>query len=204
MRELAILTAGGHAIDVGAQARDSGWSPVFYDDDPGIGNSFRWVERLVPLPMDALGMRSQDAVIGHNEPSIRANIAARFPNLVWQSLFHKSVIGWPETWGVGCVVASGAIFTERVTLGEHVHINVGATISQATTIGDFVTVSPGANVCGDITIGDRSWIGAGAIVKDHVSIGSDVLVGCGAVVVADIPDGAGKYVGAPARPLVAS
>lgn len=203
MRELALLTAGGHSLDVAAIARESGWAPVFYDDDPHVGLSARW-EGRTPLPRPMSDLPADEpfaAVIGHNEPAQRFEVAVRYPHAVWQSLFHKSVVGWPELWEDGCVVAAGAVITERVTLGYHVHVNVGATISQATTIGDFCTISPGANVCGDISIGARTWVGAGAVIKDHVSVGSDVLIGCGAVVISDVPDGS-TVVGNPARPLV--
>ncbi len=204
MRELAILTAGGHAIDVEAQARAEGiWETVFYDDDPFIADHPRWEHGWQPpKPMALLNTPEQFwAIIGHNDPQVRAVLARRFPQAVWPSVM--SVQPW-IVHGGGIVIAPGVTITERVELGKHVHVNVGATISQSTTVGDFCTISPGAHICGDVTIGARTWIGAGAIVKDHINIGSDVLVGCGAVVVEDIPDGAGKYVGVPARPLIAS
>ncbi len=194
---LAIITAGGHAIDIEAQARAAGWDTVFYDDDPRIADHPRWVGRESPRPMADLDRLVGFAIIGHNDPQVRAVLAKRFPEAWWTVLA-------PEHMSRGVVIAPGVTITERVELGRHVHVNVGATISQSTTVGDFCTISPGAHICGDVTIGARTWIGAGAIVKDHVNIGSDVIVGCGAVVVEDIPDGAGKYVGVPARPLVAS
>ncbi len=200
MGELAVLTAGGHAIDIAAQVRDTTeWQPVLYDDDPFIADHPRWAGRQSPRPMSSLDTPEPFfAIIGHNDPQVRTELAARFPQAKWIYLAPLGRTGQ----AAGVVVAPGVTITERVELGRHVHVNVGATISQSTTVGAFCTISPGAHICGDVTIGARTWIGAGAIVKDHISIGSDVLVGCGAVVVEDIPDGAGKWVGVPARPLV--
>ncbi len=201
MRRLAVLTAGGHSLDVAAMAAQSGWEPVFYDDDPDIGEIPRWKGRTpLPLPL-SLFAGDTPAVVGHNEPAWRQRIAQRFPDAEWVSLFHRSVIGWPELWEDGCIVASGAIITERVTFGRHVHVNVGATISQATNLGDFCTVGPGCHIAGDVTVGAGTWFGVGSIVRDHISIGENVMVGAGAVVCSDIPDGT-TVVGVPAKPLL--
>ncbi|WGD38071.1 acetyltransferase [Lysinibacter sp. HNR] len=102
------------------------------------------------------------------------------------------------TIGDGCVIAPGAIITNRVTLGRHVMINVSSSISHDTVIDDYCTVSPGARIAGSCRLAAGVFVGVGANVAHEVSITEGAIIGAGATVLSDVTV-RGLYVGTPAR-----
>lgn len=117
-------------------------------------------------------------------------------------------------------VASGAVVTGDVELGENVNIwynavlrgdsgtirvgegtNIqdGCVLHDATTLGRFCTVGHRAVVHG-CTVGDYCLIGMGAIVLNGAVLGDHCMVGAGALVTGKMNAPAGSLIlGSPAR-----
>lgn len=106
--------------------------------------------------------------------------------------------------GRGCIIASGAILTVDISLGDHVHINVGASISHDAILGAFTTVSPGARIAGHVTLGHRVFVGIGATIVNgtpasSLIVGDDVFIAAAACVVDPVAKGL-RVMGVPAKP----
>ena len=117
-------------------------------------------------------------------------------------------------------VASGAVVTGDVELGENVNIwynavlrgdsgtirvgegtNIqdGCVLHDATTLGRFCTVGHRAVVHG-CTVGDYCLIGMGAIVLNGAVLGDHCMVGAGALVTGKMNAPAGSLIlGSPAK-----
>lgn len=105
--------------------------------------------------------------------------------------------------GRGCIIASGAILTVDISLGDHVHINVGASVSHDAILGAFTTVSPGARIAGHVTLGDRVFVGIGATIVNGTPaspliVGDDVFIAAAACVVGPVTKGL-RVMGVPAK-----
>ena len=100
--------------------------------------------------------------------------------------------------GEGVVVAAGSIFTNQITIGSHVHINLDVTIGHDCVIEDFCTIAPGVHISGNVKLGTGVDLGTGAVVIQSVSIGTWSTIGAGAVVIEDVPEHV-TVAGVPAR-----
>lgn len=126
--------------------------------------------------------------------------------------------------GHGCkykALTSVFCASERLSLGDHVHIGPGAMIDATggVEIGDGTVIAPevwiysrthnfsdsvqalpfdNVMLCKRVEIGRYVWIGARVIVLPGVKIGDGAVIGAGAVVSKDVPDCA-VAVGNPAR-----
>lgn len=100
--------------------------------------------------------------------------------------------------GAGTIVTAGAILTNDIEVGEHVHLNLACTVGHDVVIEDLVTVSPGVHVSGNVRLGEGSFLGTGANLIEGTRVGAWSVVGAGATVIEDVPTNA-TVVGVPAH-----
>jgi len=89
--------------------------------------------------------------------------------------------------GHGTVVTAGAVLTNQIHLGNHVHVNLNCTIGHDAVAEDFVTLAPGVNVSGRVTLRQGCYVGTGANIIENIEIGAWSIVGAGATIVKDVP-----------------
>jgi sugar O-acyltransferase (sialic acid O-acetyltransferase NeuD family) len=116
-------------------------------------------------------------------------------------IVHPSVIKsrW-VTFGKGCIICAGNIFTNQITVGEYTIINLDCTIGHDVVIGRYTTISPGVHISGVVSIGDGCFIGTGAVIIEKVTIGKGSFIGAGTVVSENIPENV-LALGVPAKPI---
>jgi sugar O-acyltransferase (sialic acid O-acetyltransferase NeuD family) len=144
------------------------------------------------------------AAVGN--PALRERVAAMCADrgMIANTLCDPSVPLHDSVFvGKGCIIASGAVLTVDISLGDHVHINVGASISHDAIVGDFGIVSPGARIAGHVTLGRRVFVGIGATIVNgtpaaRLVVGDDVVIAAGACVVGPVAKGL-RVMGVPAK-----
>jgi sugar O-acyltransferase (sialic acid O-acetyltransferase NeuD family) len=102
--------------------------------------------------------------------------------------------------GEGVVITAGCVLTNRIRLGDHVHLNLLTTLGHDGVLGDFATTAPGVNLSGNVTLGEGAYVGAGANVIEKVSVGRWSIVGAGSTVIRDVPPNT-TCVGTPATAI---
>lgn len=206
---VVLIGAGGHArevIDIFDAINQDG--PTFevlgYIVEAGHGlmgsivnglpilGDFNWLQRQVNSVQVI-------AAVGASELRRRLVFRARDLGAKFCNAVHPSVAltRWVEL-GAGVVVAPGSVLTNRISIGNHVHINLSCTISHDCILEDFVTLSPGVHLAGGVRVREGAFLGVGVNVIPQREIGSWSIVGAGAAVVRDIP-GSSIAVGVPAR-----
>jgi len=203
------MGAGGLAKELAQLARRIDpearrWSAIEYvaESADSLGSDLpfgkvRWidadvVERTSPC----------DVVVGIGYPSVRRAMAAMlatneylsFPNLIHPSVEIDEQL---VQLGRGNIIASGAVVTCDIVIGDFNLINWNVTVGHDTRIGSFNVLNPGTNLSGCTSLGDACLLGTGCQVLERLTIASDVTIGAGAVVIRPI-DAPGVYVGIPA------
>lgn len=116
-------------------------------------------------------------------------------------------------------IECGAVFSNRVEIGDRSGIGINAYIAGKCIIGNDVMMGPNCSIfprnhrIDDVTIpmdaqgfdkekpvhiGDDVWIGSNVIILPGVKIGSHSVIGAGSVVTKDVPEWA-IAVGNPAK-----
>lgn len=141
------------------------------------------------------------AVCGVGSPEIRRKMVYRTKELGvrFATLIHPTAIitRW-VSFGEGCVVTAGCIFTNQITVGSHVHVNLDCTVGHDVRIDDFVTISPGVHVSGNVHLQEGCYVGTGANIIEKRTIGSWSIIGSGSTVVKDVEPNT-TVVGVPAQ-----
>jgi sugar O-acyltransferase (sialic acid O-acetyltransferase NeuD family) len=119
---------------------------------------------------------------------------AHFGNIIHPS----AILTRRVTLGEGIVITAGAIFTNQIKIGNHVHVNLDCTIGHNVVLEDFATLAPGVHVSGWVILGEGCYVGTGANIIDRKTIGAWSVVGAGSVVISDVPPYS-TVVGVPAK-----
>ena len=205
--KLAIFGAGGHAREVAFIAERCGFAPdemAFVVERAYLGET-----SIHGIDVHAIESGHCDGwpfVAAVGDPALRER-AARLcvsrgmsaATLCDPSVpLHRSVV-----LGEGCVLFPGAVLTDNVVLGRHVHVNVNASLSHDCRVGDYSILSPRASVAGHVHIGQNVFVGIGACIANGrqgapLTIGDGAFVAAGACVIGSVADGA-RVMGVPAR-----
>lgn len=206
---LGIYGGGGFGREVAAMAvrLDPASRLMLIDDDPTLvatdkGPPVVAFETFVALPGD------KRVIVAIASARVRVKLAAKLADAgipIETFVAASAILLGDCTIGAGSVIAENVVVSDRVALGESVHVNFGCYVAHDCVIGDYVTFAPHACCNGTIEIGPRAYIGAGAVLKNGVPgkplrIGAGAVVGMGAVVTKDIPEGV-IVVGNPAKPI---
>jgi sugar O-acyltransferase (sialic acid O-acetyltransferase NeuD family) len=209
MQKVVILGAGGFAREVldifMAQNAVSPQYEIlgFIDENPDHWNimlngypvlgGFDWFDT-----QDKADIR---VICGVGNPAVRRKLVQKASNLGLHfcSVIHPTAVLTPFVeLGEGVVVTAGCIFTNRIKVGNHVHVNLDCTIGHDVIIEDFCTIAPGVHVSGNVRIKTGCDIGTGTVIIQGITIGEWSIVGAGAVVTKDIPANT-TAVGIPAK-----
>ncbi len=143
------------------------------------------------------------AICGVGAPAVRRRLVRKAEGLgvEFLSLVHpRAVLTRWVTLGSGSIITAGCILTNKIRIGNHVHLNLDCTVGHDAMLEDFVTVSPGVHVSGNVTLEKGCFIGTGANLIEGKTVGEWSVVGAGSVVVKDIPPNV-TAVGIPAREI---
>ena len=211
MQPVAIIGAGGHAREIldifdAINAIAPSFEVVGYLVEAGFGKVGDTAnERPVLGGLEWLDNRTSQIrlICGVGSSVLRRRLAvaaaargARFCNAVHPSTIRSR---WVEL-GEGVVIAAGSVLTNRITSGDHVHINTGCTVAHDDVLLDFATLSPGCHLGGGVEIGEGAFLGVGVSVIPNRRIGAWAVIGAGATVTRDVPAEA-TAVGVPARAI---
>jgi sugar O-acyltransferase (sialic acid O-acetyltransferase NeuD family) len=208
MKSLVILGAGGCArdtLDVVDAINDA--APQFdvlgyivdlpygtpgdlVNDKPILGD-FTWLERHPNVLVVG--------AVGASELRRRMVLRAAHRGMKFASLIHPSVpLNRGATIGIGTVILFGCHVSNRVHIGDHVHVSVQCSIGHDTIVDNFVTISPGAHISGNVHLKEGADIGTGVNIVPKKTVGEWSIVGAGACVVKEVPANT-TVVGVPAQ-----
>jgi sugar O-acyltransferase (sialic acid O-acetyltransferase NeuD family) len=204
---LAIFGAGGHAREAALIAERMGTSRA--NIAFVVEAAYHRCNTLSGIAVHTLESGACDGwpfVAAVGDPLLRERVAAMCieRGMIAGTLHDPSVFVHESVRiGQGCIIASGAILTVDISLGEHVHVNVGASISHDTVVGEFSTVSPGVRIAGHVALGRRVFMGIGATIVNgtpgaRLVIGDDAVIAAGACVVGPVAKGL-RVMGVPAK-----
>ncbi|KKM80141.1 hypothetical protein LCGC14_1342910 [marine sediment metagenome] len=143
------------------------------------------------------------AIMGVGSPQIIARIASEFSiykNLQWPTVIHPSVIGDFDrlTFGEGCVICAGNIFTVDVHLGDFNVINLNSTLGHDLRTGAFCVINPNCSTSANVTLEGENLVGAGSTLLADITLHTGAVLGAGALLTKDIPAGE-VWAGVPAK-----
>ena len=191
MKELIIVGAGGHGIEIAWLARRCNRViKGFLDNTPEKQNQIIADLRVLGTLDKRNDFMDCEFVIAVGSPRARKNIVCNYFN----SSIYKfatlvdptAIIGENVKISEGSMICARSILTIDVQIGKHTIVNINSTISHGCSLGDYVTLAPNASVSGDIDIANLVEIGASAVVKEKIKIKEGALVGMGSVVTKNI------------------
>lgn len=193
MKPLVILGAGGFAretLDVvdAINAVSPTWDMLGFIVDAQYGNVGDLVNGKPILGgFEWLQQRSEVFVVcGVGAPDLRYRMVRQVSAIGNPSatLIHPSVImtRW-ITIGNGSILTAGCILTNRIVVGDHVHLNLDCTVGHDVIMDNFVTLAPGVHISGNVHLQEGAYVGTGANVIEKKTIGSWSIIGAGSTVV---------------------
>jgi sugar O-acyltransferase (sialic acid O-acetyltransferase NeuD family) len=209
MKPLAVIGAGGHALEIIALIEDiNRFSPSWRLDGLLVDQAFRPEHREIdgyPILGGLEWLADKPEVwvaIAIGASASRREITDRLGT----GFTHRyATLIHPRAWlastaqiGPGCQILAGALVNAHAQLGNHAILNLGSSVSHECRLGDFATLGPGARLAGNVVVGVGAEIGMGACVLPKIRIGDGAVVGAGAVVTRAVADHT-TVCGVPAR-----
>ncbi|MFR9165369.1 MAG: acetyltransferase [Dysgonomonas sp.] len=188
-----LYGAGGHAKVITDILMSKGITvKEVYDDNPNL-------KELDGIPIVHEGSYQSPLIVSIGNNIIRKKIVDRIHNIKYEkAIASTAIISHSVCVGEGSVVMQGAIIQSSTKIGKHAIINTGARVDHDCNISDFTHIAPGAILCGNVEIGEGSLIGAGATIIPGKKIGKWSVIGAGSTVIKDIPDNV-VAIGSPCR-----
>lgn len=191
MRDIVIIGAGGHGVEIAWLARRCGRKVKgFLDNTPEKQNT-------KILGIDVLG--SLDTAIQYTEcefiiaignPRSRRKIVDSYfstQQFQFATLIDPSVVlGNNIEIGQGSMICARSVLTVNVNIGEHCIININSTLSHGVELGNFVTIAPNVALSGDVKLGNITEIGANAVLREKIIVKEGAMIGMGAVLTKDV------------------
>lgn len=207
--ELIIVGAGGLGREIYSWLMDDFKNSAdvsvkgFLDDDPeALG------DRSYPIPI--LGKienyhpaANEKLVVAVGDPTTRYHVVEILRNrgALFYTFIHSTVLlGTNVLIGSGSVVCPYCIFTNDITIGEFVFVNVTSNIGHDTQIGNYTTINSKVEITGGNRVGEECFFGVGSKVIPGREIGSRAKIGAGSVVVQNVSAGMSLF-GNPAKPI---
>lgn len=205
MEPLIVVGGGGFAKEVIWLARDCGFSVAgVLDDNVEMHGKTVLDAPVLGYVADWKKFAEYKFVVAIGSPRTRKLVVEKMQkvgNPLFASLIHPSVIRSQEvSFGEGCIVCAGMIFTVEITVGQHSIFNLNGTVGHECEIGNFVTVAPMAAISGNVKLEDYVEVGTGASLRQGLTLQRGSMVGMGAVLTKNIPANT-IYAGNPAKPL---
>lgn len=196
-KPVAIIGAGGFALEVYNYAKDLKWAVgCFVDKNNGDA-----IFGVPVLAQDSVDFSNYFTIVAVGDPTLRKKIVESLPLAQHISLIHPSAyIGKEVKIGKGAIICPKVCITTKIDLGDFAHLNLLSTIGHECKIGDYFTTAPGAKISGNCTIGQKVYFGTNSCVIEKKNICDEVIIGAGGVVVKDIRE-SGTYVGIPAKKI---
>ena len=196
MKDIAVFGAGGFGRETALMIRQINkikpeWNLLGFFDD-GTSEEVDGLTMLGDLTTLNGWQKEIYIAVAVANPLIRKKIVTNIIN----PFIHYPVLIHPlcqtgddnNTFGKGCILTSGCVFTTNIHLGDFVIVNLLSTVGHDVTIGDFSAIMPNCSLSGFDKIGSGCMIGAGARILQNLSIGINVNVGAGAVVTKNVED----------------
>lgn len=198
MKDIYILGAGGFSKEVGwlvSEVPDTQFIDFIDEDDE---------QDLHDLLKEAPKERFYFAM-GIGSPRILAKVARAFSiykNVYWPTLIHPSVLGdMPNiTFGKGCIVCAGNVFTTDISIGDFNIINLNSTLGHDLRTGSFCVINPNCSTSAYTTLEGENLVGVGSTILAGKTMHTGATLGAGAVLTKDIPAGE-TWAGVPAKRL---
>lgn len=137
-------------------------------------------------------------------PSIRRNIAERYPNHLPANIRASTArLSRHANIGDGHILCDNTIVEAGARIGQHFHANIFSYVAHECVIGDFVTFAPRVSCNGNVHIADGVHVWTGAVIRngspeEPLIIGEGAVIGMGTIVTRSVPPFSKVY-GNPAR-----
>lgn len=191
MRDIIIVGAGGHGVEVAWLARRCGRKiKGFLDDTPEKKNTTIMGVNVLGSFASVNQYKECEFIIAIGSPRSRKKIIDSYfstQQFLFATLIDPSaVIGDNIEIGHGSMICAGSILTVNVNIGEHCIINVNSTLSHGVKLGNFVTIAPNVGLSGDVKLGNIVEIGANAVLREKLVVNEGAMIGMGAVLTKDV------------------
>lgn len=191
MKELVIIGAGGHGIEIAWLAnRCNRKIRGFLDNTPEKQNTKVMGVDVLGVIDSAQQYLDCEFVIAIGNPRARKKIIDQFfsgNQFTFATLIDpQAIIGDNVSILEGSMICAGAVLTVNVTIGQHCIVNINSTLSHGTYINNFVTIAPNVSISGDVTIHKYVEIGANAVLREKLVINEGAMIGMGAVLTKNV------------------
>jgi sugar O-acyltransferase (sialic acid O-acetyltransferase NeuD family) len=198
MQKVVILGAGGFArevLDIFLVQREPAKQYEiigFIDENPAMkGKELNGYPVLGSFDWFSSNDKNSIRVIcGIGNPVTRRKVVRKALDIGLQfcNIIHPTAVLTPfVSIGTGVIITAGCIFTNRIKVGDHVHINLDCTIGHDSVIEDFCTVNPGVHISGNVHIRTGCDVGTGTTIIQGITIGEWSITGAGCVITKDVP-----------------
>jgi sugar O-acyltransferase (sialic acid O-acetyltransferase NeuD family) len=185
MNDIVILGGGGFARDVywildDFNQMDRKWNILgFIDENPTAhGQELCGLPVLGSFEWFARGCRpSVICGVGGNRTRRKFTSKARELGLEFACAIHPAArVSRHVEIGQGCVICAGTAIPTRISLGDHVNLNLNCTVGDDVVIESYCNLSSGVHISGHAHLETGLDIGPGARVIPSVRIGRDSII----------------------------